>query len=404
MHFLSFFKRFAKTYFFLFCALFIRRKKNYIGIGGWSGNHFNDNSKYLAIYLAANDPNVHLFWFGNPAIEKSVVTCLPNCTFVKKGSFSSYFTALRCRYFCYNQKIEADISDINVFFGSTRIWLDHGIPLKKWEKTGIDYSKKNFFHRFLLRLIFSPISMSYICVSSAENERLDLLSMDCKNATFIRGGYPRNDYLLHSDGQERIRVKKYFSSLFGFDSNKKIILYAPTYRRTGREIKSLLDLPEQIFSELVNVLKNNNSVLVEKAHYAACYQLKNHQSSEGVFFQVGQDLEVDFQELLLASDVLVGDYSGAILDFLLLDRPEILFAYDYSFYKEKDSGLFYDISEFSFGPVVYNPSDLPDAIQKVLTEIDLFERAREDGRKRFLTFENGKACEAITQVICGRHL
>ena len=61
---------------------------------------------------------------------------------------------------------------------------------------------------------------------------------------------------------------------------------------------------------------------------------------------------IDTQELLLMTDLLVTDYSGCYVDFLMLDRPILHFAYDRQYYEKADRGLYFNLDEVAGGAIV----------------------------------------------------
>lgn len=395
---LVFFSVFIKTWFFRFLGLFIRRHDDYFAFGSWAGDHFADNAKYLCLFINKHYPSIHIFWFGNERVSPSVHSYLPKAIFIQKNCFKGYVACLKCGVFIFDHHFEEDISNINLIEGAVSVSLGHGIPLKKYDMSRRDYKKPSLAKKFMLSMIcYYPQSDFYV-VCSPEHAKCDLASRDCRKTHFLESGYPRNDYLFRSDLREKERVVKKYSSMLGISPNRRIILYAPTFRFTGHELKTLLDLPKDTLDSLTKMLASENAVIVEKTHYASENQTSVSRNNETIF-QIGQDLEVDFQELLVASDCLIGDYSGAILDYLILDRPELLFAYDYDFYSKCDSGLFYSLKEFSFGPIVTSSGDLVSALKKILAGEDDYHDARKAGRERFLSFEKGNACETIYKTV-----
>ena len=62
-------------------------------------------------------------------------------------------------------------------------------------------------------------------------------------------------------------------------------------------------------------------------------------------------------DLMIASDILISDYSATIFDYCVLERPIISFTYDYEEYKEA-RGLYIDL-----------PSELPNGIVKTEEEV-----------------------------------
>ena len=103
--------------------------------------------------------------------------------------------------------------------------------------------------------------------------------------------------------------------------------------------------------------------------------------------------------MLLFTNILISDYSGAYLDYLLLDRPIIHYVYDYEYYKNVDSGLYYDIEDFSAGFVAYTFEELIESLSSVLEGIDPYKTKREYVKNKYMTYEIGKASDIITKNV-----
>ena len=102
---------------------------------------------------------------------------------------------------------------------------------------------------------------------------------------------------------------------------------------------------------------------------------------------------------MLFADVLISDYSGAFLDYLFLDRPIIHYVYDYDFYKNTDSGLYYEIDEFMSGHVCKDPDSLLAALDEVLSGEDPYQNRRQAVRNSFMEYEKGNASETIVKKV-----
>ena len=70
------------------------------------------------------------------------------------------------------------------------------------------------------------------------------------------------------------------------------------------------------------------------------------------------------QELLLLSDILITDYSSIMIEFGLLNKPIIFFAYDLDNYLSNERGFYLDYKKDLPGPVVYTTEELIDTISK----------------------------------------
>jgi len=170
-----------------------------------------------------------------------------------------------------------------------------------------------------------------------------------------RTGLPRTDVLF--DPVKRASAADDVRRRYGLPDGKRIILYAPTCRGTsiGRaESGALLDL-----DTLQAVLADDHAVLV---------RLHPFVRSDGVIatrhagFAVDASDHPDINELLLASDVLVTDYSSSVFEFALLRRPIVLLVGDLEAY-ERDPGLYLDMRTDMIGTLVTDPVDVAEAVR-----------------------------------------
>ena len=69
------------------------------------------------------------------------------------------------------------------------------------------------------------------------------------------------------------------------------------------------------------------------------------------------------QNLLLLSDILIADYSSIMVDYTILQKPIILFAYDLDDYLNEERGFYFDYKEKVPGKIVYNTDELIESIR-----------------------------------------
>lgn len=174
------------------------------------------------------------------------------------------------------------------------------------------------------------------------------------------------------------QLKKYNLQI---PNNKKVILYAPTYRKTG-----LVDLPFDP-DELVNHLNDNfkdDYVIITKMHYLNSLS----KSYENVIDCTHYSELVDLMKI---SDILISDYSSLILDFALLNKPIILFQYDYYSYTT-ERGVYFDFED-------YLPSHQIIDREMDLYSIDWDRLSGENDKliQKFYPLEDGKSTERIVE-------
>lgn len=173
-------------------------------------------------------------------------------------------------------------------------------------------------------------------------------------------GSPRNDILVNDS--EGIAAAKRRLDL---DPTRTAVLYAPTFRQRG-QASIELDL-----TELVEELGDEYQVLL-RPHYLNRISIPPHLRGDVVdVSNVG-----DTAQVLLASEILVSDYSSIIFDYLSLDRPVILYAYDLDDYVNSARGTYFDLREHRPGPLVTSQEELVDAIRAVGDDADAQRRHR----------------------------
>ena len=141
-------------------------------------------------------------------------------------------------------------------------------------------------------------------------------------------GMPKNDILVHYTEDYRSELRK----RIGIPEGKKAILYAPTFREEANF--------KEVFDVDVNLWKQNlgdDYVLLYRAHPVISSDTKQNND----FFIDVTNYEV-VEDIMIASDLLVSDYSGIIFDYCIMDKPIFLWPYDYDKYNAI-RGLYFDI-------------------------------------------------------------
>ena len=151
-------------------------------------------------------------------------------------------------------------------------------------------------------------------------------------------GMPRNDKLVSQSKDEAYQIKR----RLGLEDNTKILLYAPTFRDNNKSNQRVnVDL-----AELLSQLETNGERWV-------CL-IRAHSVADDLVFQYDGEKFInaspypDMADLLLIADFLITDYSSSAGDFVLLNRPVILAAFDKKEYMESCRDFAVDIEEPGF--------------------------------------------------------
>ena len=172
----------------------------------------------------------------------------------------------------------------------------------------------------------------------------------------IEEGYPRNDRLVTADVLEKARAKDRVG-MFGI--GKKVILYAPTWRDNQYTSGVGYTYKPEIDFDLLREELGDEYVILFRAHYLVAHNF-DFDRYEGFIYDVS-DYD-DINDLFLASDILVTDYSSVFFDYANLDRPMVFYMYDLDQYKDEIRGFYTDLYELP-GPIVTTEKSLIGAIK-----------------------------------------
>lgn len=200
----------------------------------------------------------------------------------------------------------------------------------------------------------------------------------------LREGTPRNDRLVNGSLKEMAdKVRKKYH----IPDDGKIILYAPTYRRTG--------IPVELDSDRLLSHMGKKWYVMSRYHR---YQ------SEDMGIRVKGDKVIDvmeypdMQELLCAADMLITDYSSCVWDYAFLNRPCFLFVPDKEEYVQ-NTGFYVSVDQWPFSQA--------ESMEELIRKIDEYEPEKaefliERHLKELGSYERGECCQKVADKICKR--
>lgn len=170
--------------------------------------------------------------------------------------------------------------------------------------------------------------------------------------------------------------------------NKKIILYAPTFR--GKV--SYAEAPDKLDISMLKEAFDKDYILLIKHHP---FIKKHHpipEDCKNFAYDVSKDL--DIEELLCVADICISDYSSLIFEYSLFEKPMIFFAYDLEEYFDW-RGFFYNYDELTPGPVFSETKEIVDYISDIENNFNKDEVIK--FRKKFMSACDGNATERILE-------
>ncbi|MET9720746.1 CDP-glycerol glycerophosphotransferase family protein [Streptomyces rochei] len=207
-----------------------------------------------------------------------------------------------------------------------------------------------------------------------------------------RTGSPRNDVLVNAGPQDGRRVRE----RLGVPDGHTVVLYAPTrreYRRGGYVER--ID-PARLAADLGEghtlVVRLHPSLAAGPARGLGLAELHRR----GVLIDATDEPHVE--DLMLASDLLITDYSALMFDYVLLDRPVLIHADDWAAYTAS-RGTYFDVTAEAPGHVSRSYRELAWLLASGAWRDEEAARLRSAFRDRFCEYEDGRAAERVVRTL-----
>lgn len=329
-------RRIVKAFFWFFP---INRRK--ILVSSYCGKGYGDNLKYIVEELLSRDiPSLKIIWLVKTKEEaKSLPGKVTPC---KKNSLKEFYHTATAGIWIDNCRKIFTYKKKKQFYMQT--W--HGFALKRIEKDVENHLDLCYVE--LAKKDSKAINVIISCSTFMENIYKKCFWYDGEVLTF---GAPRNDIIIHQNKSVIRKVKEAFS----LEEDTKIILYAPTFRRNHSLEPYSIDY-ERLIQSCEERFGGNFVVLV-RLHPNITHLANNINYNEKI---INASTYPDMQELLVATDVLISDYSSLMFDYALSKKPIFLFATDIEAYKQ-DRNVYIELEDLPFS-IATNNEDLAQNI------------------------------------------
>ncbi|MGW8062925.1 bifunctional glycosyltransferase/CDP-glycerol:glycerophosphate glycerophosphotransferase [Streptomyces ziwulingensis] len=207
-----------------------------------------------------------------------------------------------------------------------------------------------------------------------------------------RTGSPRNDVLVNAGPEDGRRVRE----RLGVPEGHTVVLYAPTrreYRRGGHVDRiDLARLAADLGDGHTLVVRLHPSLATGPARGLGLSELHRR----GVLVDATDEPHVE--DLMLASDLLLTDYSALMFDYVLLDRPVVVHADDWAAYVAS-RGAYLDVTAEAPGHVSRSYRELARLLSSGAWRDEEAARLRSAFRARFCEYEDGRAAERVVRTL-----
>ena len=319
--------------------------------GGRSGG---DNPAAICEDLAAHDVRAPLWW----SVVDGTVPVPSGAVPVVVGS-QEWVEALRTsRVIVTNDHLPDWFSKRE---GQHLLQTWHGTPIKKLLHDAAPGSVSLRYQRLMARQV--P-QWDLLLAQNREAEQRLRRALGYGGQVRV-GEYPRNVRLLGG-----IEVGRRVRSDLGIGEEQQVILYAPTWRERLRHPGGLAGHSNgQGLQGDVYPAHRTDAVVLMRTHH-----MNRARPGPGL---VDVSRYPSIEELMMAADVLVSDYSSIFLDFALTGKPAVVYVPDLEHYRDVERGLYGDWPRGSGLPVALDHDELAFHLNRILGNFDVQAARRE---------------------------
>ncbi|MFE5541088.1 CDP-glycerol glycerophosphotransferase family protein [Streptomyces sp. NPDC056492] len=342
----------------------------------WHGG-YACNPAAIEAKLRELAPRMRTAWICDPRHAAT----LPAQTAALRPGSAAYWTALaRATYLTTNVNFERALVKRP---GQVLLQTQHGTPLKR---VGLDLQDRPAATPTtdFAGLLRGADQWDYL-LSANRHSTLVWEKAVPSSYTTLEYGYPRNDAFHRATLDEVVSLRE----RLGIPPGSTAILYAPTHRDYRRSRPEHLDFERVLrdlgprFTILTRTHLTYADAPAERVRHARLVDVSAYPSVE---------------ELCLASDALVTDYSSLMFDYAALDRPIVIHADDWEAY-EAARGTYFDLRTCPPGAIARTEDELVDIFTTGHWRGSRSAQLRAAFRSRFCSYDDGHAAERVVRRV-----
>lgn len=353
-----------------------------------NGRNYTGNPKYIYEEMVRQglDKEYKCIWFLFDTQTK-----IPgNCKKVRCNLFRSFWYLMRAGIWVFDSR-QPDfyVKKKNIVFIET--W--HGTPLKK---LGLDMDKLNMagnkdIDNYHARFRRACNDWDYLISQNRFSTDIFNSCFAFQGKPMLEIGYPRNDVLFEKNNQQDIDKLK---AQLGLPMDKKIILYAPTWRDNEYSERGRYKFASKLDFDKAREELGDEYVFIVKYHYLVSDKI-DWTPYKGFVYTFDETKDIAW--LYLVSDMMITDYSSVMFDYSLLRRPMFFFAYDLEDYKNNLRGFYFDFMEEVPGPISRDTDQLIHDIKTY--DAQKWTEKYSAYHKKFNGVDDGHASQKVIDVI-----
>jgi len=326
-----------------FLKLFVKTDDHVILFNSFAGRQYDDSPKEIFMAMK-DDPRFkgHKFVWALHAPEKYEI---PGAEVIKTDTLRYFITAIKARVWVTNSSVERGLS----FKGKHTLYFNtwHGTPIKKM---GSDISADN--RSFGMRRN-RPSVYDVFCSQGMFETDIFSRSFNIPKERILKSGLPRNDILADHTEEQRAAIR----NKLNIKENQTVLLYCPTFREYEKDKKLGVVLAPPIDLRKWERKLGSEYVVFFRAHYEVSRMMEIQEND----LLRNMTAYPSMNELMIAADILISDYSSVFFDYSITGKPMLQFCYDYEKYC-MNRGVYFDIRDWVDG--ADNEDDLLEKIKK----------------------------------------
>ena len=361
----------------------VKLNEKMIFFESFAGEYYGGNPKYLYEYMLKKgfDKEYTFVWSysgkeeipGNPIIVN------------KKESLDYYKYLAEAKYWINNNTFPI----YRKRKGNVYLQTWHGTPLKKlgWdvEIPGPEMKGREEFYK-------ESRNWDYL-ISSNEYSTERFASAFKFNEETLELGYPINDMFFRNNKKEIEQLKEKFN----IPKDKKVILYAPTWKDDERSKDNVRYFNLDVDLEKLYDKFKDDYVIILRTHYFVSKNLKIDEKLND--FVIDLSFYDDICHLCLISDILITDYSSVFFDYAHSRRPILFFVPDLEHYVSEVRGLYLNMETDMPGPIIKDNDQLIDSIENIDAVEDEYRKRYDKFYEKFCSICKGHSSEDIIKRV-----
>lgn len=350
----------------------------------FGGRGISDTPKRLDAYLASVRPDIPRYW----TVRDGAVAVPEGAIPLTMYSYKWFEKLSTARWLINNNNFPFSFRK-----APDQLYLQtwHGTPLKRIGNHVPSANLSLSYRRLMLR------EAEYWDGLVAQSPWAESILADAFGfkGKMIALGYPRNDALLQGEAslERRHKVRRFL----GISESQQAILYAPTWRDDVKAANGHYDQTLYLDFDAVFRRFGADAVVIQRGHV----NTMNAPARRLPRNVIDANRYPDINDLYLAADILVTDYSSVMFDFILTGKPIVYLAPDIAHYRDVTRGFYFDFEKVSPGPIVSHTNEVLDLIEDPGKVRGDFESRYTAFVRRFAPLDDGHAGERVGREFFG---